>query len=222
MQSCIEQISDTALYQDFYLQQDLVDEILNFAIINESIEPNTNKLFYALSCKNLPKSNYIYRGLVTNTHKCQAINEVKFNYKVIEIATKFLGYEPTNITQHLTWSLVVPESEQLIQQNYPASKWHYDVVGEESITFNFYLTDVNNEREGCHQFIPCSHKNKPWQLLFKSSTLDEATLDKYFPQQPKLSVFGSTGYGFIENPLCWHRVKPPTANSRLILQIRYS
>lgn len=222
VQSCLEQINDTALYQGFYLQKDLVEEILNFAITNECIEPNTRKVFYALSYKNLPYSNYVYRGLVTNTHKCQAINEVKFNYKVIEIATKFLGYEPPNITQHLTWSLVVPESEKLIQQNYPASRWHYDVVGEESITFNFYLTDVNNDQEGCHQFIPCSHKNKPWQLLFKSSTLDEATLDKYFPQKPKLSVFGSTGYGFIENPLCWHRVKPPTTNSRLILQIRYS
>ncbi len=222
VQSCIKQINDTALYQGFHLQKHLVDEILNFAITNECVEPNTNKVFYALSCKNLSNSGYIYRGLVTNPQKCQAINEIKFNYKLIEIATKFLGYKPHNITQHLTWSFVVPESEQLIQQKYPASKWHYDVVGEESITFNFYLTDVNNEQEGCHQFMPCSHKNKPWQLLFKSSRLDEAVLDKYFPQQTKLSVFGSTGYGFIENPLCWHRVKPPTANSRLILQIRYS
>lgn len=220
--SCIKQINDTALYQGFYLQKHLVDEILNFAIANECIEPNTNKVFYALSFTNLPNSNYIYRGLVTNTQKCQAIDEVKFNHKLIEIATQFLGYKPRKITQHLTWSFVVPESEQLIQQKYPASRWHYDVVGEESITFNFYLTDVNNDREGCHQFMPCSHKNKPWQLFFKSSSLNEDILDKYFPQKPKLPVFGSAGYGFIENPLCWHRVKPPTANPRLILQIRYS
>jgi hypothetical protein len=219
---CLEEINDTALSQGLYLHQNLVDEILNFAIENECIEPQTYRIFSILLFKNLPNSNYIYRGLVTNTHKCQAISEVKFNYRVIEIATKFLGYEPTNITQHLTWSLVIPESEQFIQQHYPATKWHYDVVGEESLTFNLYLTDVNNDLEGPHQFISGSHKNQPWQLLLKPNTIDESTLNKYFPQKPKLSVLGRAGYGFIENPLCLHRVKPPAIKPRLILQIRYS
>lgn len=219
---CLEQINNSSLYQGFYLKQNLVDEIFNFAIDNECIEPNTYKIFSALLYNNWPKSNYIYRGLVTNTHKCRAIDEVKFNYKAIEIATKFFGYEPTNITQHLTWSLAVPESEHFIQQNYPAAKWHYDVVGEESLTFNFYLTDVNNDQEGPHQFISGSHKNLPWQLLFKPSSISENTLEKYFPQQLKSSIFGKSGYGFIENPLCLHRVKPPVMKPRLILQLRYS
>lgn len=222
VKDCIEHINDTALYQGFYLQQNLVDEILNFAIEHECIEPNTHKIFSPQSFKNLSNADYIYRGLVTNTHQCQAIDEVKFNFTVIEIATKFLGYQPTNITQHLTWSLVVPESEQFIQQNYPASRWHYDVVGEESLTFNVYLTDVTNELEGPHQFISGSHKNQPWQLLLKPNTIDETTLNKYFPQQTRLSILGCTGYVFIENPLCLHRVKPPVIKPRLILQIRYS
>lgn len=219
---CLKKISETALYQGFYLQSNLACEIQKFAIEHECIEPNTHKIFSALLYKNLPKSNYIYRGLVTNTHKCQAIDEVKFNYKVIEIATKFLGYKPTNITQHLTWSLVVPESEQLIQNNYPTTKWHYDVLGEESLTFNFYLTNVNNDLEGPHQFISGTHKNKPWQLLFKPNTIDETTLDKYFHPQLRLSILGGVGYGFIEHPLCLHRLKPPKTQPRLILQLRYS
>jgi hypothetical protein len=219
---CIEQINKTAVYQGFHLQPNLVNQILDFAINNECIEPKTHKIFRILSCENLPNSNYIYRGLVTNTNQCQAIDEVKFNSKVIEISTRFLGYEPTKITQHLTWSLVVPENEQLIQRHYPATKWHYDVVGEESLTFNFYLTDVNNDQEGTHQFLSGSHKNQPWQLLLQSNTIPETTLDKYFPQQPKISIIGAAGYGFIENPLCLHRVKPPTNKPRLILQLRYS
>jgi hypothetical protein len=222
IESCLKQINDTAVYQGFYLHPNIVDEIFNFAINNECIEPKTHKSFRVILCQNLPKSNYIYRGLVTNTSKCQAIDEVKYNSKVIEICTRFLGYKPTKITQHLTWSLVVPENEKLIQQNYPAAKWHYDVVGEESLTFNFYLTDVNNDQEGTHQFLSGSHKNQPWQLLLKPNTIPETTLDKYFPQQPKLSILGSAGFGFIENPLCLHRVKPPTIKPRLILQLRYS
>lgn len=219
---CKEHINHTALYQGFYLQKNLVNEILNFAKKQECIEPNTHKIFLALSVKNLPNTNYIYRGLVTNTHQCEAIDEVKFNRKLIDIATECLGYKPTNITQHLTWSLVVPESEQFIQQNYPASKWHYDVVGEESLTFNFYLTDVTNDLEGPHQFISGSHKKQPWQLLFQPNTMDETTLNQYFSQNSRLSILGGTGYGFIENPLCLHRVKPPVTKPRLILQIRYS
>lgn len=222
LEQCIAKVAKTAMYEGFYLNKKLTTEIFNFAVANECIEPNSFKHYHILDVDNNMTSDYIYRGLVTNACDCNAIKQILGDATLLAIATKFLGYTPSKITQHLTWSLPVPVEESEILKHYPASRWHYDVVGVNSLTVNFYLTDVMDEESGPHQYVANSHKNLPWQLLMKPNTMNESTVDKYFSQLPKKSIIGKAGYGFIENPLCIHRVKPPKHNPRLILQIRYS
>lgn len=219
---CVKEVNEMAMFQGFYLPETLTKQILEFAIAHECIEPQSFKHFYISDVDNTITQDYIYRGLVTNTLRCDAINRIKCDGTLLKIVTKFLGYAPTKITQHLTWSLPVPVEESQILKHYPASRWHYDVVGSNSLTVNFYITDVNDDNFGAHQFLAKSHKKQPWQLLIKPNTIDESSVNKYFPNFSKSSIIGQAGYGFIENPLCIHRVKPPVNNNRLILQIRYS
>ncbi len=105
------------------------------------------------------------------------------------------------------------------------------MVGEESLTLNFYITDVMDGESGPHEYIETSHGiYTPWQLRFSGNIIKPQTIGKYFcdhvatsvDYRIPISVFGVAGFGFAEDPSCIRRVKPPTSQSRLILQIRYS
>jgi hypothetical protein len=220
---CQKQLTSKSIYTlGNNLHPDIIDEIYQLAIANPCIEPKQDYIFYAKDVNNQKKSNYIYRGLVTDIHNCPTIQKVTHNSQLIEIATSFLGYIPTQITQHLTWSFVVPENEAQIQKSYPPTNWHYDVAGMNFVTASFYITDVLDIESGAHILIPGSHKNKPIAMLLNSNIQKEETVFKYYSREEQIFLTGKAGFGFIEDPSCLHRVKPPTKQNRLILQIRYS
>jgi hypothetical protein len=222
-QKCLKQVLETAIYTDVNLRQQIVDEIYDFAIANLCVEPKNDITFYAADVDNKNETtNFIYRGLVTNTSDCPAIAQITHNNQLLEIAHKFLGYYPTEITQHLTWSFAAPQSEKEIQKVYPPTNWHYDVAGMNFVTASFYITDVLDMESGPHVLIPGSQKNIPLSMLMRSNIQDERKVLEHYGADSQVYLMGKAGFGFIEDPSCLHKVKPPTKQNRLILQIRYS
>jgi hypothetical protein len=221
---CQQELQSNAIYPlESLLNQTVVDKIYKFATTNPCVEPKNDHAFYVKDVDNQKlNSNYVYRGLVTDIHTCPEIRQVTHNNELLEVARNFLGYYPTEITQHLTWSFVVPESEDEIQKFYPPANWHYDVAGMNFVTASFYITDVMNIESGAHILLPGSHKNKPVSMLLNSNIQQEEVVFKHYKKWQKMYLLGKAGYGFIEDPSCLHRVKPPTTQHRLILQIRYS
>ncbi|MBW4600342.1 MAG: hypothetical protein KME29_12230 [Calothrix sp. FI2-JRJ7] len=221
--SAIYTVNNQAVWCGLNLQSHLFDSILLYAKSTPCVDPKSDGiLFYSHQYKTASKKQ-IYRGLVTNTHKCNSISAIAYNRISLQLATKFLGHTPTKITLHLTWSFPTSPNDTNVNRNYAPTNWHYDVVGCESLTLNFYITDIRDINSGPHQYIEKSHgKYTPQALLFSNNIINADKIEKYFGSSNKITLLGNAGFGFIENPTCIHRVKPPTTTSRLILQIRYS
>lgn len=46
-------------------------------------------------------------------------------------------------------------------------------------------------------------------------------LARYGPDR-MIALEGPSGFGFVEDPYCYHKALPPLSGPRLVLQLRYS
>ncbi|TVP61292.1 MAG: hypothetical protein EA343_14645 [Nodularia sp. (in: Bacteria)] len=224
VEKAVADMRDCGVAFDLQITPDLVKEIDDFARITPCKEPGFNDEFFADDVKNgrLQKcERRVMRGLVNNVRDCQAIKAIIHDPLLLEIVHQYLQYWPTMITQHLTWSFAsdLPESE--IQKSYPPTNFHYDIAGYNFMTSYFYITDVDID-SGPHIMIKNSHKQKPLHMLLASNCqADDAMLDQY-GRENQIVITGKKGFGFVQDPSCFHKVKAPVISNRLLLQIRYS
>jgi len=219
----VADMHDCGVAFDLQIQMNMVEEISEFARMTPCKEPGFNDVFLADNVKNghLEGERYVMRGLVNNLRDCQAIKAIVHDPLLLEIVHQYLKYWPTMITQHLTWSFAsdLPESE--IKKSYPPTNFHYDIAGYNFMTAYFYITDVDIN-SAPHIMIKHSHNRKPLHMLLASNCqADDAILNHYGKDQ-QIVITGKKGFGFVQDPSCFHKVKPPVTSNRLVLQIRYS
>ena len=221
---CADNIRKTGVHLGLHLQEDVVKTIRSFADSNLCTEPKHNGFFFASDIRYgrlNGKDRRVMRGLVNNIDKCPIVDTIVSDRMLIEIARKYLGYYPTLITRHLTWSFASDLDEVEIRKLYPPTNFHYDVAGLNFVTASFFITDVD-ENTGPHIMIEKSHNRKPLQMLFRSNIQKETDVWRYYDRSEQLMIKGNAGFGFFQDPSCIHRLKLPTNSNRLILQIRYS
>jgi len=221
---CVDNVRQTGVHLGLNLKEDAVKAIRSFADSNLCTEPKHNGFFFASDIRNgrlNGKDRRIMRGLVSNIDKCPIVDTIVSDEMLIEIARKYLGYYPTLITRHLTWSFASDLDELEIQKLYPPTNFHYDVAGFNFVTASFFITDVD-ENTGPHIMIEKSHNRKPLQMLLRSNIQKEADVWRYYDRSQQLTIAGNAGFGFFQDPSCIHRLKLPKSSNRLILQIRYS
>lgn len=205
------------------LPKDLVREIYEFATQTPCIEPGFNQTFLAEEINNgrLGNGRYVMRGLVNDVMNCSAIQKLVHDPLLLNIVRQYLNYWPTLITQHLTWSFVSDLPEAEIKKIYPPTNFHYDVAGYNFMTAYFYITDVDLD-SGPHIMIRNSQKRKPLKMLLSSNCQTDEEIYNYYGKADELIITGKQGFGFVQDPACIHKLKPPTKTNRLLLQIRYS
>ncbi|MEB3217684.1 MAG: hypothetical protein VKN72_15800 [Nostocales cyanobacterium 94392] len=221
---CIESIQKTGVHLGLNLNRNAVEKIISFALSNQCTEPKHDDFFFADEIKNgrlNGEYRRVMRGLVGNLDKCPTVDKIVRDATLIEIARKYLGYYPTLITRHLTWSFASDLDEVEIQKLYPPTNFHYDVAGLNFVTASFFITDVD-ENTGPHIMIKKSHNRKPLQMLFRSNIQKETDVWRFYNRSEQLTITGNAGFGFFQDPSCIHRLKLPRNGNRLILQIRYS
>lgn len=221
---CVDNIKETGVHLGLQLNAEDVEKIRSFAHFNLCTEPKHNDNFFASDIKSgrlNGTDRLVMRGLVSNIDKCPSVNKIVRDATLIEIARKYLGYYPTLITRHLTWSFASDFDEADTQKIYPPTNFHYDVAGFNFVTVSFFITDVD-ENTGPHIMIEKSHNSKPLQMLFRSNIQKEADVWRYYNCSQELTITGNAGFGFFQDPSCIHRLKLPKNSNRLILQIRYS
>lgn len=221
---CVNNIKETGVHLGLKLNAEDVEKIRSFAHFNLCTEPKHNDNFFASDIKSgrlNGTDRLVMRGLVSNIDKCPSVNNIVRDATLIEIARKYLGYYPTLITRHLTWSFASDLDEAQTQKLYPPTNFHYDVAGFNFVTVSFFITDVD-ENTGPHIMIEKSHNSKPLQMLFRSNIQKEADVWRYYNRSQELTITGNAGFGFFQDPSCIHRLKLPKNGNRLILQIRYS
>ena len=219
-------IETDSCYQGFQLPQDVVRELLKFA--NSSVGYINRDMNRPWRCKgtekvgvDLPENTRVC-SYMSNIEKCSTVKKLEKDPGILAIAAKFLGAEAVHMGSEISWSF--PVAGNVTQQREAAQVFHYDLDDYRFIKFFFYLTDVDMS-SGPHAYIRGTHNGKKLkhQLIGTrcASISDENILECYGVQNV-VDICGKAGFGFVENPLCFHKGTEPTAKPRLMLQIEYA
>lgn len=220
----VQEIRQTGVTFGVNLPDAMVAEILDYATEAPCSEPGYDALFKVSDlCGNcLPDHHQVIRALVNDVENCQPIEAIARDPFLLQVVRNYLHYWPTRVTKHLVWSIASDLPETEVQQHYPPTNFHYDIAGYNFMTAYFYITPVLDEKSGPHVMIRGSHRRKPLSLLLSSGRHADETIYQYYSPKQEISIQGQAGFGFIQDPSCFHKVKAPTRCNRLLLQIRYS
>lgn len=220
----VEVLEKDGIYLGLKLPESILQEILTFAHNTYCYGDGKDDYGFFYREKSAAEKLYGQKFIRSEYHKqvlsCPAIQELIKDQTILDIATKYLGKKPKFTGCRLHWIFVVKDMEYDLNKG--SMNFHYDLNDYRSITFFFYLTDVNL-LSGPHICIRGSHKQKKFNYLlslFRRQT--EAELLNYYGAENKLTICGESGFGFIEDVFCFHKATPPISQDRLLLQLRFS
>lgn len=157
--------------------------------------------------------NYDNKNLVLT-----ALNQLKNDPILLEIARQYLDAEPIHRENRLWWNFAVESS--IYERRNAAQKFYYHLDRCRSIRFLFYLTDVDL----CSSPYVCvrgSHIKKKLTHRFMNKGRSHQDIRQYYGYENIVPVCGKAGFGFVENPRCFHKGNPPGSKDRLALQIEF-
>ncbi|MEM8777901.1 MAG: hypothetical protein AAGF26_03330 [Cyanobacteria bacterium P01_G01_bin.49] len=225
VEQCVTELKREGVSFNIQLLPELVDQIYQFACMNLCREPHFDREFMAEDVQQgqLPCGHHVLRGLVQNPEHCPAIEQVAQDPNLLQIARNYLNYWPTKVTRHLTWAFVsdLPVGEQ--KYRFLPYSYHYDVAGYNFMTAYFYITDMDTQ-SGAHVMMPRSHNQKPLHTLFahRSGRQPDQVIHHYYGKENEIVIAAKAGFGFVQDPSCFHKLLPPVTARRLIFQVRYA
>lgn len=219
-------IETDSCYQGLQLPQDVVQELLKFA--SSTVGYINRDLNRPWRCKgtekvgvDLPENTRVC-SYMSNIEKSSTVKELEKDPGILAIAAKFLGTEAVHMGSEISWSF--PVAGNVVQKREAAQVFHYDLDDYRFIKFFFYLTDVDMS-SGPHTYVSGTHKGKKLlhQLIgMRCADIDDQKIVELYGDRNVVNICGKAGFGFVENPLCFHRGTQPTAKPRLMLQIEYA
>lgn len=219
-------IETDSCYQGLQLPEDVVQELLEFA--SSTVCYINRDLKRPWRCKgteqvgaNLPKNSRLC-SYMSNSKLSSTLKKLEKDPGILAIAAKFLGAQAVHMGSEISWSFPVAGTH--VQQREAAQVFHYDLDDYRFIKFFFYLTDVDIS-SGPHAYIRGTHKHKKWlhQLIgTRCADIDDEKIVECYGVENVVNVCGKAGFGFVENPLCFHKGTQPTEKPRLMLQIEYA
>ena len=224
LQQIVDTLNQEGFYQGLQIPPQYVDQILDFAFINDCYaEGNINQgfRFEQYLEKKAIYPNNIMRGEYSNTFdNCAAIQTISQDPLILAIAEAYLQSKPILMNTRLWWNLIVNDNECDLRKG--ARAFHYDPDDYGSIAFAFYITDVDLQSSGTHVCVRGSHKKKKIQrLLSLSLNSSDAAIIKDYGQKNIVDIKGKSGYGFIEDRFIFHKANSPLNRERLILYIQF-
>ena len=152
---------------------------------------------------------------------CRTAWRLAGDAKLVAVARAYLGYRPTRVALRLYWSPQSDLSDAQRRWNGQTIDFHYDIEAGPTLYLYFYLSDTDRA-SGAHLVVAESHRAKPVWLRWASTRQREHVVLAAYGADNVVALEGSKGFGFFEDPACFHKVLPPVAANRLMLQLRYS
>jgi hypothetical protein len=152
---------------------------------------------------------------------CAAMARVAGDPALIEAVQHHLGYRPRHVATRLYWSPRSPLSHRERRSNGQTIDYHYDIERANTLYVYFYLTDTDRQG-GPHVVVSGSHRPKSLRLKWRSTRQPEDIVLEHYGHDKVVVLEGKAGFGFFEDPACFHKVLPPQNSDRLMLQLRYS
>ena len=206
------------------LSPDLVQKFLDYAETASCLGDRDPNLQFRLADKPAVEASLGKQFMVCSypTQDCAAVKQLIDDPTLLAIASKFLGAKPICIGSELLWSFPAPST--LKEQTHQAQVFHYDLDDYRSIKFFFYINAVDIS-SGPHVCISGTHRHKTLlhQLLGqRCAAIPDQQLIAQYGTQNVITFCGDAGFGFAEDPCCFHKASPPAKNVRLLLQVQYS
>lgn len=153
--------------------------------------------------------------------ECPEVAQLAADPLLLSVASAFLGYHPRRTQTRLYWSPVSAVPEQSRRTAGQAIDFHYDIDACNAFYVYFYLVG-GGVASGAHVVVEGSHGPKPWRMIVDSCFQpDQAVMQRYGADKVTV-VTGGPGFGFFEDPACFHKALAPTRGPRLCLQLRYA
>ena len=226
LNNCLNKIYNEG-YIDFKnkVKPEIVDELTIDALSSINYKKINNFEFNDI--KNLSsfiekmKSEQIYSLKHNVKIKNSSITE-KFvtNDFFINLSQRYLNTNKLSINIQLLISQNLSnKSITNLEYSKASQLYHSDVDFKKFFKLFVYLTNINLEDEGPHEFVPKSHKIKPHELYVTSRFSDDL-VKKYYKE--KIKFYGNKGTSFIVDTFGIHKgCKLNGAHSRAILVITY-
>lgn len=156
------------------------------------------------------------------TQRCPAIWQLANDPTLRGIANLYLGKKAQFTGSWLTWTFPF-EGASYDPHQQEALNFHYDQDDFSSLRFFFYLNDVTAE-SGPHVCVRGSHKRKSLRhiLNFLSRKQTNEFVSKFYGTDNVVCIYGSAGFGFIEDTFCIHKGTLPKSQPRLMLQLHFA
>ena len=225
IEDVVQSLSQDGLYLGINLNQKTIQEIINFAESTKFYAYYDRELTFHISeLKNLQvrhNNNFILGDYLDGAKLCPTINQLASDPKLLEIAALYLKSEPKFVETKLYWSFVT-QADFEDRMKLGAVLFHHDPIDYHSLKFYFYLTDVDLF-SGPHVCVRGSHKNK--KIAHQFSLLigrEDRDITDYYGDENVVTVCEKAGFGFAEDPFCFHKATTPSQRERLVLQITFT
>ena len=223
IEEAVTQLKTEGFYLGLKLPKQLVQEIIEFAHSTPCYGNRKSQLGFYYHQKKQAEIQYLTNikvGCYFNTaQQCRAIYKLQNDSQLLAIAARYLEQKPIHQGNQLWWSFAGKSSDWQCRQN--AQMFHYDLDDYRFLKFFFYLTDVD-DKSGPHVCVRGSHQNKKFShVLIRKREKDENIIN-YYGEQSLVTICGQAGFGFVEDPLCFHKGVTPTHKDRLLLQIEFA
>lgn len=221
LDATLQSLTSDGFFLGTNLQKTLVQEIFKFAI-NTPCYGNANKnteFYYhdkeQVKAQDQPLSfaNYSNVALL-----CPGIKKLESDPILLEIAAKYLEAQPIHQQSQLWWNFPVKSS--IYERRHAVQKFHYH-NDYRRLRFVFYITDVDL-CSSPHICVRGSHTKKTLAHRFLTKSCSQPEIKKYYGYENIVPICGKAGFGFVENPLCFHKENPPGSKDRLTLQIEFA
>lgn len=207
-------------YIGLRLPPQIVQEIRAFAESGEAIANFDRHLRFTPAQREEYEAKYgkaFGVGSLLHLHNCEAVQRIQRDPKLREIARRYLETEPV-IATRLWWSFPASIS-RFLRFQLSQEVFHYDTIDYNALKFFFYLTPVDH-LNGPHMCVLKSHRCKKLSYLFTVfiGRYEEQILEDYRAEDV-VTIYGDAGYGFVEDPFCFHRATPVLKKPRLMLEV---
>jgi len=221
LDTALKSLKSDGFFLGTNLKKTLVQEIFKFAI-NTPCYGNGNKnIEFYYHDKEQVKAKVQPLSFATYANPallCPGIKKLESDPILLEIATNYFEAKPVHQQSQLSWNFPVKSS--IYERRHAVQKFHYH-NDYRRLRFVFYITDVDL-CSSPHICVRGSHTKKTLAHRFLTKSCSQPEIRKYYGYENIVPICGKAGFGFVENPWCFHKENPPGSKDRLSLQIEFA
>lgn len=222
----VRAIEQNGYYLGLKLPQNIVTELLDYAYSADISVDALPEIEFKYGDKERVASERDLDILVGNyidaKTECEALIKLKSDPQLRAIAARYLKSNPILVRCQMGWTFIGDEQaySQKGALGSPTILFHYDLDDYRALKFFFYLTDVDS-LSGSHRCVAGSHRKRKLVHYLKRGQSDREIID-FYGEESIIDICGSAGFGFAEDPFCFHRGSPPVTSPRLMIQLEFA